>query len=160
PFVITIQHERGEPEALNQPLDLATLRGATLLLDGPLQRDPADRRRCIVGPAGQQAYTRVRIVAAWDDYALLEVQPITGRTHQIRAHLAAAGYALLGDPTYAPLAEPGTPAAVLARQFLHAYSLSLRDYPANRPRTFIAPLPADLTVWLRQHGPAGLDSRI
>ncbi|HVU66724.1 MAG TPA: RluA family pseudouridine synthase [Ktedonobacteraceae bacterium] len=160
PFVITIQHERGEPEALNQPLDLATLRGATLLLDGPLQRDPADRRRCIVGPAGQEARTRVRIVAAWDDYALLEVQPITGRTHQIRAHLAAAGYALLGDSTYAPLAEPGTPAAVLARQFLHAYSLSLRDYPANRPRTFVAPLPADLTVWLRLHGPAGLESSI
>jgi 23S rRNA pseudouridine1911/1915/1917 synthase len=157
PFHVTMQGADGAQELAGLPCDFAGLRGATLLLDGPLQRDPADRRRCIVGPAGQQARTRVRIIAAWDDYALLEAQPITGRTHQIRAHLAAAGYALLGDSTYAPLAEPGSPASALARQFLHAYSLTLKDYPTNRPRTFVAPLPADLTVWLRLHGPAGLE---
>lgn len=155
-FEIKQFHEGGESEIASQPLDCTTHRGASFLLDGPLQRDPDDRRRCIVGPDGQKAQTRVRIVAAWDDYALLEAQPVTGRTHQIRAHLAAAGYALIGDPTYAPLAEPGTPAAALARQFLHAYSLTLRDYPANQPRTFVAPLPPDLELWLRLHGPAGL----
>src|SRR5579859_6813056 len=114
-------------EKLNQPLHLASHQGATLLLDGPLQRDPADRRRCIVGPAGQQARTRLRVHAAWDEYVLVEVQPVTGRTHQIRAHLAAAGYALVGDSTYALAAEPGSPAAALRRQFLHAFSLTFRD---------------------------------
>jgi len=153
PFTVTLTRASGAAEQLTQPLDLALYQGASLMLDGPLQRDPADRRRCIVGPDGQEARTRVQVKAAWDDYALLEVQPVTGRTHQIRAHMAAAGYALVGDPTYAPLAEPGSSAAALARQFLHASSLALRDYPANCPRTFVAPLPADLADWLRVYAP-------
>jgi 23S rRNA pseudouridine1911/1915/1917 synthase len=154
PFTVTLTRSSGAAEQLAQPLDLALHQGASLVLDGPLQRDPADRRRCIVGPDGQEARTRVQVKAAWDEYILLEVQPVTGRTHQIRAHMAATGYALLGDPTYAQLAEPGSPAAALARQFLHAYSLALRDYPANCPRTFVAPLPADLAGWLRVYAPA------
>lgn len=152
PFTATLISEQDE-KSLNQPLDLAAYQGATLLLDGPLQRDPTERRRCIVGPDGQVSQTRVHVLAAWNDYALLEVQPVTGRTHQIRAHLAAAGYALVGDSTYAPCAAAGSPAAALARQFLHARSLTLRDYPTNRPRTFLAPLPADLTAWLQTYCP-------
>lgn len=155
PFNITRLDEPEEVGQLSLPLDLARHIGATLVLDGPLQRDPDERRRCIVGPGGQHARTRVRILAAWDEYVLVEVQPITGRTHQIRAHLTAAGYALVGDTLYAPAADPTSPAAQLSRQFLHAHSLTLRDYPTNRPRTFIAPLPADLATWLRAYGPAG-----
>lgn len=155
PFTVTLLHEHDAGEQLSQPLDCAAYQGVSLLLDGPLQRDPADRRRCVVGPDGQAARTRVRVLATWDEYALLEVQPVTGRTHQIRAHMAAAGYALVGDSTYAPSAEPGSPAAALARQFLHAHSLTLRDYPSNRPRTFVSPLPADLMGWLQRYFPAG-----
>ena len=172
PLTVTLLREQGHAERLSPPLDqaaseqseqffpslaFAAYQGASLLLDGPLQRDPDDRRRCIVGPDGQEARTRVHVLAAWDEYVLAAVQPVTGRTHQIRAHLAAAGYALVGDPTYAPPAEPGSPAAALARQFLHAHSLTLRGSPVNPLRTFIAPLPADLTAWLRQYFPAGLD---
>jgi 23S rRNA-/tRNA-specific pseudouridylate synthase len=153
PFTATLLSASGPGELLKQSLDLALYRGAELLLDGPLQRDPADRRRCIVGPDGQEARTRVHVSATWDEYALVEVQPVTGRTHQIRAHLAAAGYALIGDPTYAPLAEPGSPAAALTRQFLHAFSLTLRDYPTNRIRAFVAPLPPDLAAWLQAYAP-------
>jgi 23S rRNA-/tRNA-specific pseudouridylate synthase len=146
-----------QSEQFFQPLAFAAYQGASLLLDGPLQRDPGDRRRCIVGPDGQEARTRVHVLAAWDEYVLVAVQPVTGRTHQIRAHLAAAGYSLVGDPTYAPPAEPGSPAAALARQFLHAHSLTLRGSPVNPPRTFVAPLPADLAAWLRMYFPAGLE---
>lgn len=153
PLSATLTHADGTTEPLTWPLDLAALQGASLRLDGPLRRDPADRRRCIVGPDGQEASTRIRVHAAWDDYVSIEVQPITGRTHQIRAHLAASGYALVGDPTYAPPAEPGSPAAALTRQFLHAHSLTLRDYPANCSRTFIAPLPTDLQTWLHTYAP-------
>ena len=159
-FTATLLGAAGQSELLPQPLDLAGYSGAWLLLDGALQRDPADRRRCIVGPAGQSAQTRVYVLAAWDQYALLAVQPVTGRTHQIRAHLAAAGYALVGDATYALPAEAGSPAAELARQFLHAHSLRLRDYPANCPRTFRAPLAADLTAWLRAYAPRDLETLI
>lgn len=138
------------------PLDLARFQDVPLLLDGPLQRDPDDRRRCIVGPDGQPASTRIRVLTAFDDFFLVEAQPITGRTHQIRAHLAAAGYALVGDSTYASVPEPGTPEAALTRQFLHAYSLALRDYPADQPRTFVAPLPPDLIEWLDDYFPGAL----
>lgn len=153
PFTATLNRVDGTVENLSWPLDLSCYRGISLLLDGPLRRDPDDRRRCIVGLDGQEARTRVRVLFEQDGYFLLEVQPVTGRTHQIRAHLAAAGYALVGDATYAPVAEPGSPTAALARQFLHAYTLTLSDYPANRLRTFVAPLPEDLAGWLRRYFP-------
>jgi 23S rRNA pseudouridine1911/1915/1917 synthase len=154
PFTATLDDDACAP--LPWPLDLAGYQNVPLLLDGPLQRDPDERKRCIVGPDGQEASTRIRVLTTLDDLFLIEVQPITGRTHQIRAHLAAAGYALVGDSTYAPSPEPGTPEAALTRQFLHAYSLTLRDYPAGESRTFVAPLPADLTEWLSLFFPEGL----
>jgi 23S rRNA-/tRNA-specific pseudouridylate synthase len=118
------------------------------VLSGPLQRDPDERRRCIVGPDGQEATTLVRVLATEDGFALLDVRPVTGRTHQIRAHLAALGYAIVGDQVYAPPMRSGVADAVLQRQFLHAYSLTLHDYPYNRARMFIAPLAGDLENWL------------
>lgn len=156
PFTAQLSRPDGTVEHLSWPVDFARYQDMPLLLDGPLQRDPGDRRRCIVGPDGQEATTSLRVLACSGDYILLEVRPVTGRTHQIRAHLAAAGYALLGDSTYASPAAPGSPAAVLARQFLHAHSLTLRDYPANQPRTFVAPLPPELLAWLESYFPEGL----
>ena len=127
------------------------------MLDGALQRDPADRRRCIVGPEGQQAKTVIRALASQGEFVLLEARPVTGRTHQIRAHLAALGYAIVGDSTYALPAGAGTPEATLRRQFLHAYSLELSCYPDNVLCTFVAPLANDLTVWLEHYFPVGLE---
>jgi 23S rRNA pseudouridine1911/1915/1917 synthase len=134
-----------------QPADASfVLAGPTadeFLLDGPLQRDPDDRRRCIIGPNGQSATTLVKVLAVERGYALLDVRPVTGRTHQIRAHLAALGYAIVGDQTYAlPTADPSTP--VLNRQFLHAHSLTLRRYPDDDLCTFVAPLASDLQAWI------------
>ncbi len=128
-----------------------------LFLDGALQRDPADRRRCIVGPEGQQARTLVRVQATEGEFVLLEARPVTGRTHQIRAHLAALGYAIVGDLTYALSARAGTPEAALKMQFLHAYSLELSRYPDNALCTFVAPLANDLRVWLEHYFPIGLE---
>lgn len=129
-----------------------------LLLEGPLQRDPDERRRCIVGPDGQFALTQVNVLAVSPDemFTLLEVQPITGRTHQIRAHLAALGYAIIGDQLYAPPAVPGTPQASLTRQFLHAHSLTLHRYPDNTLCTFVAPLAAALASWLYRYLEEGI----
>lgn len=152
----TVKKQNGEEHAiqLDPPFALSSLTDDLLLLDGPLQRDPEDRRRCIVGPEGRQAITLLRVLALAGDFALLEVRPITGRTHQIRAHLAALGCAIVGDQTYAPVAEPGTPQAALNRQFLHAYSLELRRYPDNAICKFVAPLAEDLEMWMERYIPA------
>ncbi len=136
--------------------DLFLLGNDELLLQGPLQRDPDDRRRCIVGPDGQDALTSVRLLAIEAGFALLDVRPVTGRTHQIRAHLAALGYAIVGDQLYAPVPMRGTPAAALQRQFLHAYSLELNRSADNVRSRYVAPLADDLHGWLEQYFPRGI----
>lgn len=152
----TIRKANEHETQCGMPIDLSSLLYEELILDGPLQRDPDERRRSIVAPGGQEAITVLRIVAVAGDFVLLEVRPITGRTHQIRAHLAALGYAIVGDQTYASVAENGTPHAALKRQFLHAYSLELRSYPDNTLSTFIAPLANDLQSWLEDYFPSAL----
>jgi len=127
------------------------------MLDGALQRDPDDRRRRIVGPDGQTAQTFVKALAIEGEFVLVEARPVTGRTHQIRAHLAALGYAIVGDSTYSLPAEVGASAAAMKRQFLHAYSLELRRYPDDALCTFVAPLAHDLTAWLERYFPVGLE---
>ena len=149
--------QNGSAQQSVEATNLLSVNGASYTLDGPLQRDPVDRRRCIVGPDGQSAMTLVHTLAVNGEYALLEARPITGRTHQIRAHLAAAGYAIVGDAIYASPASAGTAAAKLARQFLHAYSLELRPYPDNKRKTFVAPLADDLVAWLAAYLPEGLE---
>jgi len=94
------------------------------------------------------------VLACEQRFALLAVSPITGRTHQIRAHLAAAGYAIVGDQTYASPVAVGMAEAALARQFLHAYSLKFQRYPDNKSYTFVAPLARDLALWLQHYCPA------
>jgi len=155
-FNVTIKEGSDQQTAATAGLLVAN--GVRYVLDGPLRRDPFDRRRCIIGPDGQSAMTTVSTLAVKGEYALLEARPITGRTHQIRAHLAAAGYAIVGDQTYALPAEKGTPAAGLQRQFLHAYSLELRSYPHNERRVFVASLADDLVEWLQAYFPEGLEA--
>jgi 23S rRNA pseudouridine1911/1915/1917 synthase len=144
----------GKPESdFNLPFTLKNAANEEFMVEGLLMRDPAERRRCIVGLEGQHAETVLKVLAVDGDFALVEARPITGRTHQIRAHLAALGYALVGDQTYALPAVIGMPGAALGRQFLHAYSLELRRYPDNALCTFVAPLAGDLLWWLERYFP-------
>jgi 23S rRNA pseudouridine1911/1915/1917 synthase len=151
--------ERDEMDAMEFDLltNIALDGEDEFMLNGALQRDPNDRRRCIVGPDGQQAKTMIKVMATEGEFVLLKAQPITGRTHQIRAHLAAFGYAIVGDETYSSPAKVGTPAAAMKRQFLHAFSLEFRRYPDNQLCSFVAPLAADLKVWLENYFPIGLE---
>ncbi len=142
------------------PADCRLAVGDHWLLEGAIQRDPQDRRRCVVGPDGREARTEVRALCRQGPFLLLEARPITGRIHQIRAHLAALGYAIVGDQTYAPPAIEGTPQAALRRQFLHALSLTIQRYPDDRRMTFVAPLPVDLEAWLRSCFPAALSALV
>ncbi|HYY54066.1 MAG TPA: RluA family pseudouridine synthase [Candidatus Dormibacteraeota bacterium] len=120
------------------------------VIEAPLRRDAKDRRRVAVETGGREATTRFSRIAAWHrkpDLALLLVRPITGRTHQIRAHLAFAGYPVVGDPVYGRRGD----ATGLRRQFLHAWRLTLR-LPHAGERTFTAPLPEDLRAVLASLG--------
>lgn len=159
-LIVTRRQRAKDGESCEQRVDASSLftlnDDEELLIDGSLQRDPDDRRRSIVGPDGQIATTIVRKLASSGTNMLLEVQPVTGRTHQIRAHLAALGYAIVGDQTYAPPTEDNSPQTTLKRQFLHAYSLTLRRYPDNEQCTFVAPLANDLVRWMQTYFPSGL----
>jgi 23S rRNA pseudouridine1911/1915/1917 synthase len=124
--------------------------------DGWLGRHPRDFRKRAVFPAeaagAKEAYTSFVVHERHDGYSVLEARPKTGRTHQIRVHLAALGHAVLADPVYGrsgqwPLnATPDQPA--LRRQGLHAWTLDV-PHPAGGRRQFSAPIPADLVPWIK-----------
>ncbi|HZP96203.1 MAG TPA: RluA family pseudouridine synthase [Candidatus Limnocylindria bacterium] len=117
------------------------------VVEAPVERDASDRRRMVVRAGGREAVTRFRRVAMWDvgrgRYALLHVRPITGRTHQIRVHLAYARFPIVGDPVYGRRGDTSG----LGRQFLHAWRLTVR-LPHAGERTFTAPLADDLRAFL------------
>jgi 23S rRNA pseudouridine1911/1915/1917 synthase len=109
-------------------------------IDAPIARDPRHPQQMGVVPGGRPAITHFHVLRRFDRYALLECKPVTGRTHQIRVHLAAIGCPVAGDATYGrkPAALP------LSRHFLHAARLTFRLVSGDE-RTFEAPLPDELT---------------
>ncbi len=119
------------------------------LIDAPIGRDPRNRKKMAVIPPGSSASARpaqtdVAIVEFYGDYTLLECRPLTGRTHQIRVHLAFAGYPIVGDLVYGRRKQR----LPLNRQFLHAAELSFRRPSDERQLTLRASLPADLQAVL------------
>ncbi len=117
------------------------------IVDAPIGRDPADPLKMAVVVGGKPARTEYQVVAGYDEparLARLRCALQTGRTHQIRVHLAAVGHPLVGDPTYGDRRTT----LGLARPFLHAAELSF-DHPTTGERlTFTSPLPPDLATWL------------
>ncbi len=127
-------------------------------LDAPLGPDPSrPGRRTVVegGEASATRYTTLRVGAA--GVALVECRPETGRTHQIRAHLAHLGAPLLGDPRY------GGPRRVLEtsvpRVMLHARRLELAHPATGAPLALEAPVPEDFLMVLRALAPAAAGER-
>ncbi|HLZ22842.1 MAG TPA: RluA family pseudouridine synthase [Ktedonobacterales bacterium] len=114
------------------------------LIEAPLARDPADRRRTVVASGRQAATTRYRVWAAHGGYALVLAEPVTGRTHQIRAHLTAVGAPLVGDSRYLP--EGGPAAALAGHALLHAWRITIHYPGTGAPFTIVAPLPADFVA--------------
>ena len=120
-------------------------------IDQPIGRHRSQRTRMAVRRDGREAVTHYRLEERFRGHALLRVQLETGRTHQIRVHLAHAGLPLVGDPVYggrrrlvAGLGEAARAALLgFRRQALHAARLALAHPVTGRPVRFEAPLPAD-----------------
>jgi 23S rRNA pseudouridine1911/1915/1917 synthase len=133
-------------------------------IDEPIGRHRTQRTRMAVRADGRPSVTHYRVVRRFAAHTLVRVQLETGRTHQIRVHLAHAGFPLVGDPVYGGRRRlpPGCPPALTAaltafpRQALHAASLKLAHPLSGKPMAWEAPLPQDMQSLLAalESGPA------
>ncbi len=112
-------------------------------IEAPIGRNPHNRKRMAVVKNGRDARTEYHVLKYLGDCSLLEVKPETGRTHQIRVHLSAIGYPVMGDATY------GVKSPLLSRQFVHAHRLGFRLPSNGRFIEFTSELPSDLEQVLK-----------
>ncbi len=117
-------------------------------IEAPIARDPAHRKQMAVVPAGKgrEAVTEYFTRESFPEHTLIEAHPLTGRTHQIRLHLAFIGCPIAGDSVYGRR-KVSLP---LRRHFLHAARLIIRLPGEKQPRTFESPLPPELEQILQQ----------
>jgi len=138
---------------------VALVHGAVKAAEGQIAADigrhERDRKRMAIGTRkGREAVTAYRVLKRLADLTLLQLQPQTGRTHQIRVHLAAIGHPVVGDKVYGGRKEKrfnvqGSTFKVKAeRHLLHAWKLGLFHPRTDAWMEFEAPLPADFTRWL------------
>ena len=137
------QLQRRTMERVYLALVLGDVEAAGGLVDAPLGRAEGDRTRMAVAAGGRDARTRYTVIERLHngrECTLVECRLETGRTHQIRVHMAAIGHPVAGDARYGGI-RPDLP---LTRPFLHAYRLTF-DHPASGDRvSFETPLPPDL----------------
>ena len=137
-----------------------------LEVNAPIGRDRVERRRMAVVEKGRYAVTRFRVMERWMGAELLRVALGTGRTHQIRVHLAHIGHPVVGDTVYGVGWERGIGGKarqwarmlgqMVERQFLHSWRLSFEHPVSGELMRFELPLPADLQTcaeWARKDCP-------
>jgi 23S rRNA pseudouridine1911/1915/1917 synthase len=119
-------------------------------IEGAIARSASDRKKMrVVSHGGREAVTEFEVVRELGEVALLRCTLHTGRTHQIRVHLAAMGHPIVGDRVYGG-ARKHPLAALAGRQMLHAQTLAF-DHPRTRERLeFNAPIPRDMAALMRQ----------
>ena len=162
-LMVAAKNRRAHRHVSGQIKDRSVLKGYTALAKGNIDppegvikarigRDNRNRKRMAVVDLGREAETSYRAVESAPGYTLLEVIPKTGRTHQIRVHLSALGYPIVGDALY------GGKDPRLERQFLHAHLLGIRLPGTGEYMEFTSPLPADLKAFLSQLNMNGAES--
>lgn len=107
-------------------------------IDMPIGRDTSKANHWQVRADGKCALTEYKVMASWSAYSLLKLHLLTGRTHQIRVHLAALGHPLLGDAAY------GGPCDRMKRQALHAWRVRFRHPLTGKEIQVQAPVPQDM----------------
>ena len=130
---------------------LAACRGRPRLDSGTVEnligRHPIDRKKmAVVEKNGKRALTRWRVLSS-GPVSLVECKIETGRTHQIRVHMAFLGCPVIGDEVYGKPSLDRLLDPAPARQMLHAWKLSLRHPATGRTMDFTAPVPADMQPW-------------
>lgn len=132
--------DRADPRLANLP-GVAFENDGTLVIRTHIGRHASDRTRmAVVKSGGRHAVTRARVIRSFSGAAELECRLETGRTHQIRVHLAHVGHALLGDPVYARRAGP----VPFERQALHAETLGFQHPLSGETMSFHADPPEDM----------------
>ncbi len=137
---IAAQFEARETEKHYLALVEGNPSSTTGRIEAPIGRDPQQRKRMAVVRDGRDAITEFKVLEYYAEQALLDVRILTGRTHQIRVHLAFIGHPVVGGWIYGVHKQR----IKLKRCFLHAHSLTLRSPSTGQLLTFTAPLPAGL----------------
>ncbi len=119
----------------------AELDNSAYRLEWPIERNPKKPQTFRVGANGKPAVTNVKVLKRNEDASLAECQPETGRTHQIRVHLANLGAPIIGDVLY------GSEVDLNGRILLHAHRLSLK-MPSGKDQEFVADVPSDMQEYL------------
>ena len=124
-------------------------------IEQPIARDPRNRTRMAIVPGGRGALSLFKIRHSYDAFTLLDVELKTGRTHQIRVHLAWLKHPVVADELYGGGRENSVRDVQLRarirklkRQFLHAEQLGFKHPQTGEPMKFVAPLPSELTQFL------------
>lgn len=115
-------------------------------VDAPIARAPGSIILRCVAPGGQPSCTAYRVCAAAGGVSLVQVTPLTGRTHQIRVHFSHMGYPLAGDELY------GGSRGAIGRHALHCAQLTFAPPQGGAPVTVYSPLPPDMAALCRRAG--------
>lgn len=116
-------------------------------VEGPIGRHPTDRKKMAIVPGGREATTHWRVIEPLRGATLLECRLTTGRTHQIRVHMASIGHPLLGDPLYGPKKPPYP---VQGGQLLHAFRIGFVHPRTGEEMLFEAPPEERFLQWQRR----------
>jgi 23S rRNA pseudouridine1911/1915/1917 synthase len=126
-------------------------------IDRPIGRHPTERKRMSIRSyTPRAAISHVAVLCRLDDASVVGVRPETGRTHQIRVHLASIGHPCLDDPLYGRRSAE----AAIGRQALHAFRLELDDPRSGQRLAFEAPLSEDFADYMSERGVSGLKESI
>lgn len=151
-LMVVAKHENARQYIMNQFKSRTVLKRYVALVEGhlspeegiieaPIGREPHSRKRMSIVEDGRDARTGYRVLKYLDGYTLLEVKLQTGRTHQIRVHLSAIGYPVVGDDVYG---RKSPTSSLLSRQFLHACHLGFKLPSSGEWVEFHSDLPKDL----------------
>lgn len=112
------------------------------IIDVPIERNPKRPQSFRTGVNGKQAQTNYKVLEHNDNLSIIELKPVTGRTHQLRVHLAHIGCPIVGDPIYGNTEAP--------RMYLHALSLEI-TIPGSKRMVFNADLPSEFNKYMKDH---------